>query len=140
MTSIADSHHIERALLEILGGAYGASADVLIRDGIPLSALDRLSEFGLDPTEIGIVSPRALRQRRTLGKPLTLREGDRLYRVGWLALQAEVVFGSREKALSWLHKRRQALGGQSALSAAFTTPGFLAAEELLGQLKNGYCA
>lgn len=140
MTSIADSHHIERALLEILGGAYGESADALIRKGIPLSALNRLSEFGLDPTEIGIVSSRALRQRRDKGKPLTLYEGDRLYRVVWLALLAEEVLGNRHKATSWLHKRRRALGGQSPVHAAFTTPGFLAAEELLGQLQHGYCA
>ncbi|EWH02527.1 hypothetical protein [Halomonas sp. BC04] len=43
MTSIADSNDIERALLELLGGAYGARTDALIRDGISLSALDRIS-------------------------------------------------------------------------------------------------
>lgn len=140
MTSIADSYYAERALLELLGGADGASADALIHDGIPLSALDRLSDFGLDPTEIGIVSSRVLRQRRTQGKPLTLREGDRLYRVARLALQADVVFGNRQTTLAWLHQRRHSLGGHSALHAAFTTPGFLAAQELLGQLQHGYCA
>ncbi|MFG6160660.1 antitoxin Xre/MbcA/ParS toxin-binding domain-containing protein [Halomonas sp. 1390] len=140
MTSIADRNDIERALLELLGGGYGVSTDALIRDGIPLSALDRLSDFGLDPTEIGIVSSRALRQRRIQGKTLTLREGDHLYRVVRLALQAEAIFGSRQKALSWLRKPRNTLGGQSAIRAAFTTPGFLAAEELLGQLQHGYCA
>lgn len=41
-TLIVVNHDIERALLELLGGAYGASADALIRDGIPLSALDKL--------------------------------------------------------------------------------------------------
>lgn len=140
MISIADSYHTERALLEMLGGADGANADALIHDGIPLSALDRLSEFGLDPTKIGIVSSRVLRQKHIQGKPLTLREGDRLYRVARLALQADVVIGNRQKALAWLHQRRHSLGGHSALHAALTTPGLLAAEELLGQLQHGYCA
>ncbi|MDT0501752.1 MULTISPECIES: antitoxin Xre/MbcA/ParS toxin-binding domain-containing protein [unclassified Halomonas] len=140
MISVAVSHDIERALLELLGGDSGSSANALIHDGIPLSALDRLNEFGLAPTEIGIVSSRALRQRRIQGKPLTLREGDCLYRVARLALQADVLFGSRQKALAWLHQRRHSLGGHSALHAAFTTLGLLAAEELLGQLKHGYCA
>ncbi len=67
-------------------------------------------------------------------------EGDRLYRVGRLALQAEVVVGNRQIALDWLYKQRQTLDGQSAMHAAFTTPGFLLAEELLGQLQHGYCA
>ncbi|WP_416208254.1 antitoxin Xre/MbcA/ParS toxin-binding domain-containing protein [Halomonas sp.] len=53
---------------------------------------------------------------------------------------AEEVFGSREKANQWLQKPRKALGGISALEASATTPGFVAAEELLEQLRFGFTA
>lgn len=49
MTSITDSNEIQHALLELLGRALGDSADALIREGIPLSALDGVSDLNLAP-------------------------------------------------------------------------------------------
>ncbi|HSH84970.1 MAG TPA: antitoxin Xre/MbcA/ParS toxin-binding domain-containing protein [Guyparkeria sp.] len=135
-----DASSIEPALLDLLGASSGARADALIRVGIPLSALDQLRRHGVNPTDIGIISQRALKQRLSQGKSLTHSEGDHLYRVGRIIILAEATFSNQKKALLWLQKPRNALGRRSALQAASTTAGLLAAEELLVRLKHGFAA
>jgi putative toxin-antitoxin system antitoxin component (TIGR02293 family) len=127
-------------IAEIMGGHKGDSPDELIREGVPLEALDRLAQLGVDTTQLGIIKPRTLSHRRDRGEPLSPAEGDRLYRAGKIILLAEEVFGSREKAAKWLQKPRKALGGLTALEAVVTTPGYEAAEELLEQLRHGFAA
>ncbi|WP_416208253.1 antitoxin Xre-like helix-turn-helix domain-containing protein [Halomonas sp.] len=60
-----------------MGGHHGAGADELIRQGVPLAALDRLAEHGVDVSRLGIIKPRTLSHRRSRGEPLSAEEGDR---------------------------------------------------------------
>jgi len=132
--------NLEETVAQLLSGRQGIRADELIRQGVPLAALDRLAQHGMDLYQLGIITPQTLSRRRARGKPLTRDEGDRLYRVARIILLAEEVFKSQTKALRWLTKPRRSLGGNSALEAACTTPGYLAAESLLEQLRHGFIA
>jgi putative toxin-antitoxin system antitoxin component (TIGR02293 family) len=123
-----------------MSGRCGVRADQLIRQGVPLAALDRLAKHGVDVVRLGIIKPRTLSHRRSRGEALSPEEGDRLYRASKIILLAEEVFGSQEKAAQWLEKPRKALGNISVLEAIATTPGFVAAEELLEQLRYGFAA
>lgn len=131
---------VEDEVTLLMGGRHGVRADELIRQGVPLAALDRLAKHGVDVVRLGIIKPRTLSHRRSRGEALSQEEGDRLYRASKIILLAEEVFGSQEKATKWLQKPRKSLGGISALEAIATTPGFEAAEELLEQLRHGFVA
>ncbi|GAA5177510.1 MULTISPECIES: antitoxin Xre/MbcA/ParS toxin-binding domain-containing protein [Halomonadaceae] len=131
---------VENEVTLLMGGRRGVQADELIRQGVPLVALDRLAKHGVDVVGLGIIKPRTLSHRRSRGETLSPAEGDRLYRAGRIILLAEEVFGSQEKASRWLQKPRKALGGISALEAIATTPGYIAAGQLLEQLRHGFAA
>ncbi|MAP34667.1 MAG: hypothetical protein CME75_02505 [Halomonas sp.] len=132
---------VESGVVAIMGGSIGTRSDELIRKGVPLDALERLrKEHGIDAYGVGIINRRTHDHRRSKGKPLTPDEGDRLYRTSRIVILAEEIFGNREKAIRWLQKPRRALGGISALTAATTTPGYEAVEELLQQLHYGLSA
>ncbi|MCH4810133.1 antitoxin Xre/MbcA/ParS toxin-binding domain-containing protein [Vreelandella neptunia] len=132
---------VESDVIALMGGAIGARTDELIRNGVPLDALERLrKEHGIDAYDVGIINRRTHDHRRSKGKPLTPDEGDRLYRTSRIVILAEEIFGNREKAIRWLQKPRRALGGISALTAITTTPGYEAVEELLQQLHYGLSA
>ncbi|WP_417339116.1 antitoxin Xre/MbcA/ParS toxin-binding domain-containing protein [Halomonas kashgarensis] len=92
----------------------------------------------MDASRLGFINTRTLRHRRQKSEPLSCDEGDRLYRLSRIVVLAEDVFVNQEKAARWLSKPRRALDGQSAFDAIKTTPGFLAVEELLEQLRYGY--
>lgn len=127
----AELDALQAEVAVLMAGHKGGRPDELIREGVPLEALDRLAELGVDVVDLGIIKPRTLTHRRSRGQALSTEEGDRLYRAGKILLLAEDVFGSREKAAKWLQKPRKALGGISALEAIVTTPGYEAAEEQL---------
>jgi hypothetical protein len=79
-----DTSNIEvlAEITEIMGCHKGGSPDALIREGVPLEALDRLAQPGIDVTHLGIINPRTLSHRRNRGEALSPAEGDRLYRAG----------------------------------------------------------
>ncbi|MFG6665970.1 antitoxin Xre/MbcA/ParS toxin-binding domain-containing protein [Halomonas sp. HNIBRBA4712] len=129
---------VEARVAMLIGARSGVKSDELIRKGIPLSALERLAQHGVDVARLGIIKPRTLTHRRSKGEALSPEEGDRLYRASKIVLLAEEVIGSRAKAHRWLNKPRKALGNVNALQAIMTTPGYMAAEELLEQLRHGY--
>ncbi|MWJ28514.1 DUF2384 domain-containing protein [Halomonas sediminis] len=131
---------LEEEVALLMGGRRGVRTDELIRQGVPLAALERLAQHGVDVARLGIIKPRTLSHRRAKGEALSPEEGDRLYRASKIILLAEEIFGSQEKAAKWLKKPRRALGNLSALQAIATTPGYAAAEELLEQLRHGFAA
>lgn len=132
---------VESEVIALMGGSVGTRSDKLIREGVPLDALDRLrKDHGIDAYGVGIINRRTHDHRRSKGKPLTPEEGDRLYRTSKIVILAEEVFGNREKAIRWLEKPRRTLGGINALTAVTTTPGYEAVEELLQQLHYGLSA
>ncbi|MEQ6916036.1 hypothetical protein [Halomonas aquatica] len=60
----------ENAVNQLMSGRRGARADDLIRQGVPLAALDRLSQHGVDVIRLGIIKPRTLSHRRSRGEAL----------------------------------------------------------------------
>ncbi|MGM0826258.1 MAG: antitoxin Xre/MbcA/ParS toxin-binding domain-containing protein [Pseudomonadota bacterium] len=131
---------LETQAAELLGASDNVSLDVLIRQGIPLSAIDRVAAYGVHAVGLGIISKSALKHRLTEGKSLTPCEGDKLYRATLATLLATSIFGNRQKSDTWLLKPRKALGGQNALQATATTPGYNAVVTLLERLRHGFAA
>ncbi|MCQ2998873.1 DUF2384 domain-containing protein [Pseudomonas syringae] len=132
--------HPDFQVLELMAGTPGQPMDLLIRSGVSLEAIDNLSQHGVNAVSVGIINARTLRHRRNNGERLSSEEGDRLYRVSKLVVLAEQVFGGRDKATHWLNKAQKAFGGLTALEAAGTTPGYVAAEEVLGRINHGLFA
>jgi putative toxin-antitoxin system antitoxin component (TIGR02293 family) len=127
-------------VLEMMAGIPGQPMDLLIRTGVSLEAIDNLSLHGVNAVNVGIINARTLRHRRTKGERLSPEEGDRLYRVSKLVVLAEQVFGDKEKAAHWLNTTQKAFGGLTALEAAATTPGYVAAEEVMERINHGFFA
>lgn len=130
----------ESELLKIMGGTSGDRLDSLVRIGAPLEAVEHLAHHGISAVHAGIITARTLRQRRAKGQRLSLDESDRLYRVCWLVLLAKHVFADPTKAARWLSNRQTVLGERTPLEAAATTPGFMAVQEHLERLDQGYVA
>lgn len=130
---------VENDIKSIMVCPMGMTLDGHIRQGVPLSALDRLSEqHGVNAIDAGVLSARALRRRKASGRRLSHQEGDHLYRLAYITVLAEQVLGGTSRR--WLEAPRKALGGRNALEAAATTAGYEAVEELLLQVRHGFCA
>ena len=129
-----------RAVISLLGASDRISLDVIIRQGLPLSALDKLETYGFSAEELGIVSSSVIKRRLAQGRNLTINEGDHIYRASLAILLANYVFGNQKKASIWLLKPRKALRGRTALQATETTPGLQAVEVLLERLRHGFAA
>ena len=133
--------------VERSGGAYDYAlildADSLM-EGTTIGEMARRMDddprLGLFQTVPHIINARTLRHRRTKGERLSPEEGDRLYRVSKLVVLAEQLFGDKDKAAHWLNKAQKAFGGLTALEAAATTPGYVAAEETLERINHGFFA
>lgn len=69
---------------------------------------------------------------------LSADESDRLFRVVHTLVVAEILFGSRDKALRWLSKPKDRFSGNSPLQMLTSTAGAWLVEELLTQLAEGF--
>lgn len=78
---------------------------------VGVEKLDHLKSLGFTSDEIyRVVAPRrTLARRKDQGEPLSLAESDRAMRLERVAIEAERVFASREKALQWLRSEIMAL-------------------------------
>lgn len=103
------------------------------------SVIKRLLALGLERSEIdAIVIPlRTLQHRRSRREKLTVEESDRVLRAIRVLSLAESVYGSRERALTWLRKRHPRLDGRAPLSLLNTDTGSRIVEELLVQIDEG---
>ena len=103
------------------------------------SVIKRLSTLGLILSEIDdiVIPSRTLQHRRSRREKLTIEESDRVLRVIRVLSLAEVVYGSRERALAWLRKPLARLGGRIPLSLLKTDTGSRIVEELLVQIDEG---
>ncbi|RUR31816.1 DUF2384 domain-containing protein [Vreelandella nanhaiensis] len=141
MVSATDCRRdLEKKAAALLGASDNISLDLLIRRGIPLSAIDRVDAYGVNAVELSIISKKALKHRLNQGKPLNPCEGDKLYRAILATLFATSIFGNKQKTDTWLHKPRKAFGGQNALQASATTPGYNCVVTLLERLRHGFAA
>jgi putative toxin-antitoxin system antitoxin component (TIGR02293 family) len=111
----------------------------LVERGLPTRSVARLRENGLTYSEVSdiVISPRTLKHRNARREPLSHEETDRVVRVARIAVQAEEVFGSREKALGWLRTPDERLQERTPLSMLATESGGRLVESMLWQIEEG---
>ena len=111
----------------------------LIEQRLPTSAIARLLALGITRPEIDavVVPLRTLQHRRSRREKLTIDESDRVLRLARVLSQTENLYGSRERALSWLRTPTPRLGGRAPLSLLNTEAGSRLVEELLVQIDEG---
>ena len=141
-----------KRVVEVLGGTKVLGPKVRtfedlkarIRKGLPYGAVVALAKTIEDDgvkqetlsAALGLPTPRTLRRRK---KPNRLEPGesDRLVRTARIIARAIDVFGSREKAASWLDRPNRALGGEKPLSLLDTEIGAGQIEDVLGRMEHG---
>ena len=116
-------------VIEVLGGSSvfkGREAPTSgemrerIKQGLPYRSLESLRErLRLSVPEAAHVlrMPARTMARRRQSRKLDPVESDRLYRIARVAGQAVSVFGTEEKATTWLQRPNRALGGELPIRA-----------------------
>ena len=116
-------------------------ADLLriVEERLAPAVISRLIKLGLERPEINamVIPLRTLQHRRSRREKLTVKESDRVLRVIRTASLAELVYGTRQRALEWLRKPHPRLDGRAPLSLLKTDMGSRIAEELLVQIDEG---
>jgi putative toxin-antitoxin system antitoxin component (TIGR02293 family) len=103
------------------------------------AVIKRLISLGLERGEIDavIIPQRTLQHRRSRREKLTVEESDRVLRAIRVLSLAESVYGSRQRALTWLRQPLARLDGRAPLSLLRTDTGSRIVEELLVQIDEG---
>jgi|SRR5579863_8171012 putative toxin-antitoxin system antitoxin component (TIGR02293 family) len=137
-----------RAVVEELGGkpALGRKLSSeremreAIREGFRPAVVEKLMlASGLTLKELAAaldLSPRSLQRRRRSGR-LARYESDRLYRLARIVALANDSLGDHDRALRWLKRPNQALGGIAPVTAIDTEPGARQVENVLGRIAYG---
>jgi putative toxin-antitoxin system antitoxin component (TIGR02293 family) len=136
-------------VLDVLGGATVFKGGTVpsstelhrrIKRGLPYRSLESVRErLGLSVPETASVlhmPPRTLARRRQTRK-LDADESDRLYRIARVAAQAFGVFGTEEKAATWLRRPNRALNGEVPIRLLDTDVGARQIEDILGRIEHG---
>ena len=135
-------------IVETLGGPRvlkakaptAADLQARVRSGLPYSALETVAAgFAITREDLVTLLHLPLRTlaRRKREKRLRADESDRLLRLGRIAVLAEEVLGSREKATRWLHAPNRALGDGAPLRCLDTDLGTRRVEDLLLRIAHG---
>lgn len=103
------------------------------------SVIKRLTVLGLTRTEIeeAVIPSRTLQHRRSRRERLSVEESDRVLRVVRVLSSAEMLYGSRDRALAWMRRPHPRLEQRSPLSLLRTDTGSRIVEELLLQIDEG---
>jgi len=111
----------------------------LIERQLPASSINRLLTLGVNRSEVGalVIPLRTLQHRRSRREKLTVEESDRLLRLMRVLSQTEALYGSRERALTWLRRPNPRLGNRSPFELVKTDAGSRIVEELLVQIDEG---
>jgi putative toxin-antitoxin system antitoxin component (TIGR02293 family) len=111
-----------------------------IRRGLPYRSLEsvrkrlRLSE----PEAAAVLHiPARTMARRRQARQLRADESDRLYRIARVAGQAVSVFGSEDKASTWLQRPNRALNGDLPIRLLDTDVGVREIEDILARIEHG---
>jgi putative toxin-antitoxin system antitoxin component (TIGR02293 family) len=136
-------------VVDVLGGARVFRGHALptssemrdrIKHGLPFSSLESVRErLRLSVPEAAAVlqmPPRTFARRRSSRK-LAADESDRLYRLARIAALAVGVFGTEEKASTWLRRPNRALDNELPLRLLDTDVGSRQIEDILGRLEHG---
>ena len=117
----------------------------LIEDGLPVSALDRVS-LSVAPTDANfkyrIVSRATLARRRKPGNQrLLVDEGDRLVRLARVWTFAQDVWGNEERARAFFFRSHPLLAGRLPIDVVLASElGAELVNDILGRLKYGTAA
>ena len=128
-------------LEEYIGVSQNSALDLaeIAEKGLPTSSIAYLKEKGLTFSEVSeiVISPRTLKHRKARGEQLSVEETERLLRVARILSLADQVFGSHEKALTWLRQVDERLHDRTPLSMLHTESGGRLVENLLWQIDEG---
>jgi putative toxin-antitoxin system antitoxin component (TIGR02293 family) len=131
-------------IAELIGVSPKSEFDLaeMVEKGLPTAAIARLKEEGLTFSEISavVISPRTLKHRKARGEQLSHEETDRMVRVARIIALAEQVFGTRDKALTWLRSKDDRLKERTPLSMLHTESGGRLVENMLWQIDEGIYA
>ncbi|HEY7531321.1 MAG TPA: antitoxin Xre/MbcA/ParS toxin-binding domain-containing protein [Nitrospiraceae bacterium] len=112
----------------------------MIHKGFPYRSLEFvLSKFHLDlprMSRILSVPPRTM-ARRKAEQRLTAQESDRLARLARILSYASTVFGSEDKASTWLTRPHRVLEGTAPIELLDTDLGTQVVEAMLGRIEHG---
>jgi putative toxin-antitoxin system antitoxin component (TIGR02293 family) len=111
----------------------------IVEEQLPTSSINRLLALGLTRQEIDalVIPLRTLQHRRSKREKLTIEESDRVLRLARLLSQAEIVYGSRQRALEWLRRPAARLKNRAPLDLMRTDTGARIVEEFLVQIDEG---
>jgi putative toxin-antitoxin system antitoxin component (TIGR02293 family) len=127
----------------VLGATIRSQADLamVVRNRLPLAALQGLSRAGLSDQEIEqfVIPQRTRRHRAERNQPLTIDESDRAVRLLRIQSLAEDTFGV-DKASLWLRRPLAELNGETPLTVAQTEAGARLIEMVLGKIAWGAAA
>jgi len=138
---VLSEHSIMVSLLDQSEFASDMAMVNLIHNRLSLDVIDRLLEQGVTRQEMNLIAPtRTLAHRRANAEPLTIEESDRAVRLARVVAQTGVVFGNREKAMSWLRHPLQRFEGKTPLEMLQTDVGSRLVEEALVQIDEGFYA
>jgi putative toxin-antitoxin system antitoxin component (TIGR02293 family) len=110
-----------------------------VREGLPLLMVDQaLADGRISAAELDrlAVSRKTLAHRRSLGS-LTPDQSDRLTRLLRVIAEAEITFGDRAKAHTWLRRSTPLLDGEAPLDRLDTDIGTRQVEAILGRIAFG---
>ena len=136
-------------VIDVLGGsrvfrgrALPTSSEMRdrIKDGLPFSALESVRErlhLSVPETAAVLQMPARTFARRRSSRKLAADESDRLYRLARIAAQAVGVFGTEEKASTWLRRPNRALNNELPLRLLDTDLGTRQIEDILGRITHG---
>ncbi|NEW89075.1 DUF2384 domain-containing protein [Rhodopseudomonas sp. WA056] len=124
----------------VLGTTVRSQAELamVVRNRLPLAALQGLSRAGLSDQEIEqfVIPQRTRRHRAERNQPLTIDESDRAVRLLRIQSLAEDTFGA-DKASLWLRRPLAELNGETPLTVAQTEAGARLIEMVLGKIAWG---
>jgi putative toxin-antitoxin system antitoxin component (TIGR02293 family) len=109
---------------------------------VDTGTLNTLAHHGYSEDEIFtlVVPKRTLARRKAANEPLTVEETDKALRLERIAVQAERVFGEREKAQRWLRKGKRELNGETPVAYLASEAGARLVEEMLFRIEHGIFA
>lgn len=129
------------SIRSLIGSSPQSEFDLaeIVEQGIPTDSIAYLRHSGLTFSEVSsiVISPRTLKHRRARGEKLSNEETERAIRVGRILSQAELVFGSHDKALLWLRTPDERLNNRTPLSMLPTEAGGRLVESMLWQIDDG---
>lgn len=117
-------------------------ATAITERGLPLGALDELERLGFTAAELGllVINPRTYRHRRARDEALSVDEADRAVRLARVCKHAVHVFGTLERAFSWLRTPNASLARSVPMALLQTETGARVVEEALIGIEHGIFA